>query len=75
MITIITICQIVSAVILMVLVLIQNRGGGLGSVFGGSDVSSVYRTKRGMEKNLHLLTIIFAILFIGLSLANIFGRT
>ncbi len=67
----ITIIQVIIAVILMVLILLQNRGGGLGSLFGGSDNSNAYRTKRGMEKNLFILTIIFAILFLGISLANI----
>ena len=71
---IITIAQIVSAVILIILILLQNRGGGLSGVFGGSEVSGLYRTKRGLEKNIFILTIIFSILFLGLSVGNFYLR-
>ncbi|MBU1132314.1 preprotein translocase subunit SecG [Patescibacteria group bacterium] len=67
----ITIAQVASAIILIILVLMQNRGGGLSGVFGGGDSSNVFRTKRGLEKNIFIATIIFAILFLGISLANI----
>ncbi|MFH0780146.1 MAG: preprotein translocase subunit SecG [Parcubacteria group bacterium] len=70
--TIITIVQLVSACALIALVLLQNRGGGLSGIFGGSEVTNVFRTKRGLEKNIFILTIIFSILFIGLSVANIY---
>lgn len=53
----------------MVAILLQNRGAGLSGVFGGA--SNVYRTKRGVEKKLFILTIILAILFISISLAGI----
>jgi len=68
---IITIAQVVFAVGLIILILMQNRGGGLSGVFGGSEVANAYRTKRGMEKTIFLLTIIFSILFFGASLANV----
>jgi preprotein translocase subunit SecG len=71
---IITIIQVTVAIILMVLILLQNKGGGLSGVFGGSDTSNVYRTKRGMEKNIFYLTIIFSVIFLGVSLANIMIR-
>jgi len=68
---IITIAQVVFAVGLIILILMQNSGGGLSGVFGGSEVANAYRTKRGMEKTIFLLTIIFSILFFGASLANV----
>jgi len=74
---IITIAQTVSAIVLIVLVLVQNREGGVGGIFGGSGGDSgggSYRTKRGMEKKIFYATIIFTILFLGLSLANILIR-
>lgn len=71
---ILIIIQVVCAVIMIVLVLLQNRGGGLSGIFGGSDAGNVYRTKRGLEKNIFILTIIFSILFLGVSLANILIR-
>ncbi len=64
------IVQIAISVILIVLVLIQQKGSGLGAAFGGE--STVYRTKRGAEKTIFRLTIIFSILFLLSALANIF---
>lgn len=62
------IIQAVLAVLLVLGVLMQARGTGLGSTFGGD--SNVYRTKRGVEKKLFQVTIVVAILFFGVSLAN-----
>lgn len=69
---ILTIAQIVCAIILTILVLLQNRGGGLSGVFGGSEVSNIYRTKRGLEKTIFISTIVFSILFLGVSIATLF---
>ena len=60
--------QIVLAVLLVAGILLQARGTGLGAAFGGG--GNVYRTKRGAEKKLFQLTIVLAILFFGVSLAN-----
>ncbi len=68
---VLTIIQVIIALILIALILLQNRGGGLSGVFGGSETSNAFRTKRGMEKKIFTLTIIFSILFLGISLANI----
>ncbi len=68
---IITISQLVISIILMVLILLQNRGGGLSGIFGGSEMTNAYRTKRGLERTIFLSTIIFSILFFGISLANV----
>ncbi|MFH1173140.1 MAG: preprotein translocase subunit SecG [bacterium] len=65
-----TIIQIIIALLLMVAILLQSRGSGLSSAFGGD--GNVYRTKRGLEKSLHLVTIILSILFLGTALANLF---
>lgn len=66
---ILNISQAVLAVILIISVLLQARGTGLGAAFGGD--SNVYRTKRGIEKKLFQATIVVAILFFGVSLANV----
>lgn len=55
------IAQIVIAVLLMLSILLQNRGTGLSGLFGGSD--NVYRTKRGIEKILFIATIVLAAIF------------
>lgn len=66
---ILNIAQFILAVLLMSAVLLQSRGTGLGAAFGGG--GNMYRTKRGAEKKLFQLTIILAILFFGVSLANV----
>jgi len=65
---ILNVIQIILSVTLIIVILIQHRGSGLGSAFGGD--SSVYKTKRGVEKSLHYATIVIAILFIAISLVN-----
>ena len=56
------VAQIVLSAALILIILLQVRGGGLGGIFGQPD--SVYRTKRGVEKTLFQLTIALVILFI-----------
>ncbi len=63
----ITIVNIVSACVLIVSILLQQRGSGLGAVFGGE--GSIYRTKRGIEKILFFASIVLAVLFFGSSFA------
>lgn len=72
MVYLIKISQVVVAVLLMVAILLQNRGAGLGNVFGGS--GGVYLTKRGLEKKLFIATIVLAAIFILLSLSVFFVK-
>lgn len=65
-----SILQIVTAVLLMIVILVQQKGTGLGGAFGGE--GNVYRTKRGMEKFLHYLTIILAIIFVASAIGRFF---
>ena len=58
--------QIIIAVALIVAVLVQARETDLGSIFGGG--SSVYRTRRGVEKVLYNATIGLAVAFLLISL-------
>jgi preprotein translocase subunit SecG len=60
------IAQIVLSSALIIAVLLQVKGGGLGGIFGQAD--TVFRTKRGMEKTLFQFTIVLAILFIIISI-------
>ena len=64
--TYLSVAQIVLAIALVLAVMLQVRGGGLGGIFGQPD--SVYRTKRGVEKTLFQLTIALVVLFITVSL-------
>lgn len=63
------IAQIAVSVLLIISILLQNRGAGLGGIFGGE--GNIYRTKRGVEKGLFVSTIIFAIIFFGLAIWNL----
>lgn len=64
----INLIQVVVSVLLMISILLQNRGAGLGSTFGG-DFGGYY-TKRGMEKFLFYFSIALSALFLGLALAS-----
>lgn len=67
--TYLNISQIVLAVALILIVLFQVRGGGLGGIFGQAD--TVYRTKRGLEKTMFRLTITLAVLFIIIAIVSL----
>ena len=57
---------ILVAVALVVAILLQARGTGLSSTFGGD--SAVYRSRRGVERRLWQFTIVLAVLFVLFSL-------
>lgn len=53
---------LVSAVFLILLVLLQQRGASLGAGFGSS--GELYTTRRGLDKSLFNATIVFALIFV-----------
>ncbi len=53
---------IITSVLLIIVILLQNQGSGLGTAFGGE--SGFYRTKRGAERMLFYLTIALAAGFV-----------
>ena len=65
---ILTVGQMLVSIALMASILMQSRGAGLGATFGGD--SSVYRSRRGIEKRLFQFTIALAVLFVLFSVAN-----
>jgi len=72
MLKIINIIQIVLAALLIVSILLQQRGTSLGGAFGGD--SSIYRSRRGAEKFLFISTIVLAVLFVGAAIASVIMR-
>ena len=66
----IRIIQIILSVAVIVFILLQARGAGLGSAFGGSGSGAVFKTRRGVERLIFNLTIIFVILFAAVSLLS-----
>jgi preprotein translocase subunit SecG len=58
------VAEIILAVTLTVLVLIQTKGSDLGGMLGGgSDQGSSFRTRRGVEKTMHQVTIYTSVIF------------
>lgn len=54
--------MIISAVLTVLLILLQSRGATLGAGFGSS--GELFTSRRGIEKNLYDTTIVMAIIFV-----------
>lgn len=67
--TAVSLIQIILAILLVLIIIIQQKGSGLGTSFGGD--MSFYRTKRGAEKMLFYGTIAIALAFILFSLIGL----
>lgn len=66
---IVTFIQIATSLLLIGAIIVQAKGTGLGTAWGGS--GEFYRSKRGVEKILFIATIVLAALFLLTSIANI----
>lgn len=58
----VNIAQILVAIVLSAVILLQAKGSGIGTALGGGTTGS-FRTRRGVEKTLFQLTIVLAIVF------------
>jgi len=67
---ILQIASIIVSLLLIGLILLQVRGGGIGSMMGGDAGGGVTRTRRGLEKTLYQITIGLSILFVGISILS-----
>jgi preprotein translocase subunit SecG len=65
--TAVSIAMILISVVLILVVLMQSKGSGFSGAFGGSS-SSIYRTRRGLEKTLYQFTIGLAIAFVAIAI-------
>ena len=65
-----SLAQIVIAIALVVVIMLQTKGAALGGVFGRSD-SAVYKTRRGVEKTVFNVTIGLAVIFFVMSMLNV----
>ena len=63
---ILTITELVVGILLIVAIMLQQKGSGLGAAFGGGN--AVYNTKRGADLFLHKATIILSLIFFGVGL-------
>lgn len=67
--TAITIIQVITLVLIIVSVLLQQKDVGLSGIFGGS--GSYYRTKLGAEKFIFWITVLSAVIFLGVTVYSI----
>ncbi len=67
----INIAQIILAIVIIVLVLLQERESGLSGLFGGGDMGGVYQARRGVEKILFIATIVASVVFVVLAVLNL----
>ncbi len=65
------ILEIISAAIIIVLVLLQERSSGLGALVGGDSGGGAYQTRRGLERYIFTATIIMIAVFVGLAVAHL----
>lgn len=68
---IIPLLQIIVSVALVVLILLQERSGGVSGLLGGGDGGGFYQTRRGFQKMAFYLTVICAVAFVGLAVAEL----
>lgn len=67
--------QIVSIILsvgLTVMILLQVRGGGLGSLLGGEVGGGIARSRRGLEKTLFQITIGLSVAFLAVCILAVF---
>ena len=71
--TYLQIVQIILSGVLIALVILQSKGGGLSTMFGGE--GGVYKTRRGFEKTLFNVTIGVIVAFFVFSLLSVIVQT
>ena len=60
--------QMIISIALIAIILVQAKGSGLGGIFGGD--TSIYRTRRGVEKTLYQATVGLAVAFFAVSILS-----
>lgn len=69
----IAIIQIILAVIIIGLILLQERSSGMSGLFGGGGDDTYYQTRRGMEKFIFVGTIVASVAFVALAVWQLIG--
>jgi len=67
---ILTISQAIVSILLIISILLQQRGSGLSSILGGE--GGHYFKKRGAEKITFWSTVVLSLMFFGLAFLNLF---
>lgn len=64
--------QIIFSIILVITIMLQKSDAGIGSTFGsGNDSGVTYHKKRGFEKVVFYMTIVFAVLLVASLIAGL----
>jgi protein translocase SecG subunit len=66
-----SIAQLTLSIVLIILILLQERSSGLSGMFGGGSEGGAYQTRRGFERIIFVATVVIAIAFAALSLVNL----
>lgn len=66
------IASIIVSIVLTVMILLQVKGGGLGSLLGGDAGGGISRTRRGLEKTLFQITIGLSVAFLAICILSVF---
>ena len=64
------IANIITSILIVIFILIQGRGAGLGSAWGGG--GEFFQTRRGIEKLTMQITVLLIIIFFVISVINFF---
>jgi preprotein translocase subunit SecG len=64
------IAMIITSIALIVSVILQSKGAGLGGL-GGSDTGAVFTARRGVEKTLFRITIVLSVIFFSLAIITV----
>jgi preprotein translocase subunit SecG len=62
--------MILTSIALVASIILQSKGAGLGGL-SGSDSGGVFTARRGIEKILFRITIIFSVLFFALAITTV----
>lgn len=67
---IINVSLILTSIALVASIILQSKGAGLGGLTG-SDTGGIFTARRGIEKTLFWVTVVFSLLFFALALASV----
>ena len=68
--SLLSIAQVAVSVLLIILILLQERSAGVSGLFGGGE-GGFYQTRRGLEKFIFIATVVLVAIFAILSLLNL----
>ncbi|GAB4572005.1 MAG: preprotein translocase subunit SecG [Anaerolineae bacterium] len=69
--TALQIVQIIISIAMIVLIMLQAKGSGLGNLFGGEGGGGITKTRRGLEKTLFQFTIVLSVAFLTVALITV----